>query len=349
MDILHKELQLVEIEYGFFRSRFNQNIFVIDKVNAGKADSLNAGIKRANKELVCTLDADCILHKDALLYMNHVFQDNDVIAAGGVVKVLQMFRLNKKSKLLVKLQTLEFLKGFYVYKASLAFNNALAIISGAFGVFRKKELELVGGFKPGLGEDIDVTLRMQDYAMKNNKKVTYDLNAICYTECPESFKDLTKQRIRWQKAFIDAIIKNRSFLFRSIFTKVLAFHVIIDSLISASLSTTLLVVNVVFSIFLGIGQISKELIFYYVITIVFHILYSFYAVLKERKSYEKSIKKNVLGIILLDIFFFRFITALYYIFGSILYFFNSNDWNKVERTNHDYDISVKEIGEVQCL
>lgn len=345
IDILDEELQLIEIEDGFFQSRFSENIFVIDKANGGKADSLNAGIKKSNKELVCTLDADCILHKDSLSYMNHVFKDNDVIAAGGVVKVLQMFRLNKKLKLLVKLQTLEFLKGFYVYKVSLAFNNALSIISGAFGVFRKEELEIVGSFKSGLGEDIDITLRMQDYAIKNNKKVTYDLNAICYTECPESFKDLTKQRIRWQKAFVDAIIKNRKFLFKSVLTKGLAFHVIIDSMISAGLSTTLLVVNAVFSIFLGLGHMSIELIYYYFITIVFHIIYSFYAVLKERKSYEKSIKKNVLGIILIDILFFRFINALYYIFGSILYFFNSDDWNKVERTNHNYNVLIKEVGE----
>lgn len=345
IDILDEELQLIEIEDGFFRSRSNNNIFVIDKENSGKADSLNAGIQKSNKELVCTLDADCILHQDALSYMNHIFQDDDVIASGGVVKVLQMFRLNKKPKLLVKFQTLEFLKGFYVYKASLAFNNALAIISGAFGVFRREELEIVGGFKSGLGEDIDITLRMQNYAMKNNKKITYDLNAICYTECPESFKDLTKQRIRWQKAFVDAIIKNRKFLFKSVFKKGLSFHVIIDSMISAGLSTTLLVVNAVFSIFLGIGHISRELIYYYVITVVFHVIYSFYAVLRERKSYEKSIKKNVLGIILLDILFFRFINALYYIFGSVLYFFNSDDWNKVERTNHNYNVLIKEVGE----
>lgn len=343
MDILREQLQLIELEGSFFRSKLNENIFVVDKVNSGKADSLNVGIEKSNKELICTLDADCILHKDALSYMNHIFQDNDVIASGGVVKVLQMFRLNDKAKLLVKLQTLEFLKGFYVYKASLAFNNALAIISGAFGVFRKKELQIVGGFKSGLGEDIDVTLRMQDYATKNNKKVTYDLNAICYTECPESFKDLTKQRIRWQKAFIDAIIKNKKFLFKSIFTKGLSFHVIIDSLISAGLSTTLLVINAIFSIFLGMGQISKELVYYYIITIVFHITYSFYAVFKERKSHEKSFKKNVFCIILLDILFFRFINALYYVFGSILYFFNKNDWNKVERTNHNYNVLTNEI------
>lgn len=344
MDILDEALQLIEIEDGFFQSDFKENIFVIDKANGGKADSLNAGIKKSNKELVCTLDADCILHQDALYYMNNVFQDNDVIASGGVVKVLQMFRLNKKPKLLVKLQTLEFLKGFYVYKASLAFNNALAIISGAFGVFRREELEIIGGFNSGLGEDIDVTLRMQDYAIKNNKKVTYDLNAICYTECPESFKDLTKQRIRWQKAFVDAIIKNRKFLFKSVLSRGLSFHIIIDSLISAGLSTTLLVVNAVFSIFLGIEHLSIELIYYYVITIVFHIIYSFYAVLKEKKFYEKSIKTNVLGVILADILFFRFINALYYIFGSILYFFNRDDWNKVERTNHNYNVLIKEGG-----
>ena len=327
-----------EIEDGFFRSGFKQNIYVIDKVNGGKGDSLNAGIEKANKELICTLDADCIIHKDALSYMNYIFQDNDVIASGGVVKILQMFRLNNKSKLLAKLQALEYLKSFYVYKASLAFNNSITIISGAFGVFRKEELEIVGGFKQVLGEDVDLTLRLQEYALKNNKKITCDLNAICYTECPESFKNLTKQRIRWQKAVVGAIIKNRKFLFKSAFKKGLFFHLVIESMINASLSSIVLLANPVFTTTLGRGYTPRSLIYYSIITIVVSVIYSFYAVLRERESCEKSINKNILGVILIDILFFRFVITLYFILGTILYFFNNKDWSKFERTSNNYSI-----------
>lgn len=338
IEILDEELQLEEIEDGFFQSTFNENIYVIDKLNGGKGESLNAGIEKANKELICTLDADCILHKDALSYMNYVFQDDDVIASGGVVKILQMFRLSKKSKLLVKLQALEYLKSFYVYKASLAFNNAIAIISGAFGVFRKEELEIVGGFKQVLGEDVDLTLRLQEYAFKNNKKITCDLNAICYTECPESFKDLTKQRIRWQKAVFGAIIENRKFLFKSAFKKGLFFHLVIESMINASLSSILLLANPLFTITLGIGYTPRSLIYYSIITIVVNVIYSFYAVLKESESCEKSINKNILDVILIDILFFRFAITLYFILGTILYFFNNKEWGKFERTSNNYNV-----------
>jgi len=129
---------------GVYQSNKYPGIYVIDKINGGKADSLNIGFKLANKELILTMDGDCILDENALNVMNQVFTDDSVIAAGGAVHVMQMFKLNKKPSLLILLQSLDFMKGFYIYKASLAYNNALAIISGAFGVFKKDVLYQVG-------------------------------------------------------------------------------------------------------------------------------------------------------------------------------------------------------------
>ena len=155
---------------GIYQSDKYPNIYVIDKTNGGKADSLNVGFKLATKDLILTMDGDCILDENALNVMNHVFMDDSVIAAGGAVHVMQLFKLNKKPSLLILMQSLDFIKGFYIYKASLAYNNALAIISGAFGVFKKDVLYNVGGFRSGLGEDIDITLRFQQYAQANNKE-----------------------------------------------------------------------------------------------------------------------------------------------------------------------------------
>ena len=74
---------------GFYRSNRYRHIYVIDKVNGGKADSLNAGIDHAASDIVITLDADSMLEADSLKYVNQYFHDNDIIALGGTVKIVQ--------------------------------------------------------------------------------------------------------------------------------------------------------------------------------------------------------------------------------------------------------------------
>ncbi len=49
------------------------NIFVVDKVNSGKAASLNAGVSLSSKEIIVTLDGDSVLEKNALRIMNRIF------------------------------------------------------------------------------------------------------------------------------------------------------------------------------------------------------------------------------------------------------------------------------------
>jgi cellulose synthase/poly-beta-1,6-N-acetylglucosamine synthase-like glycosyltransferase len=95
------------------------------------------------------------------------------------------------------------MKGFYIYKISLHKQNATAIISGAFGAFRKDILMQAGGYRKTLGEDIDITLKIQFMIKNTNKKILYMPEALCYTQCPENWKDLFRQRIRWQKGFIN--------------------------------------------------------------------------------------------------------------------------------------------------
>lgn len=67
---------------GIYFSEKYEKIFVIDKVNGGKADSLNAGIDCANTDIVITLDADSMLEINSLKYVNQYFQDDKIIALG---------------------------------------------------------------------------------------------------------------------------------------------------------------------------------------------------------------------------------------------------------------------------
>lgn len=42
------------------------HIILLNKVNGGKADALNAGINYSRYELICCIDADCIIEKQAI-------------------------------------------------------------------------------------------------------------------------------------------------------------------------------------------------------------------------------------------------------------------------------------------
>lgn len=338
---------------GFYKSLTYPNVYVLDKNNGGKADSLNAGIAYSEKELVITLDADSVLSKDALSIVNRAFQDEDVVAAGGMVHILQGrdFTANEKKvslknkKRIVSFQILEYLKGFYILKQSMAEFKALAVISGAFGIFNRQVMHEVGGFRRTIGEDIDITLRFQEYIGKHKeKKMIFIPEAECYTECPENWKDLYKQRIRWQKSFMDSLIQFKGSLIRTIFKRSVSFFFLIDSFLVAILSSVLAVTSTVALIILPDGFKDPITLSLITMSFTYNIVLSVSAMLIAKKygNIISDSKWYLAMLVLIDVFFYRFITLYYLLYGSVSYFWNKHSWNKVERTGTSYDINVAE-------
>ncbi|GGC78359.1 glycosyl transferase family 2 [Thalassobacillus devorans] len=331
-----------------YQSQLYPNIYVIDKVNGGKADALNAGIEYSQKDLVVTLDADTILTENALAAVNKAFKDKGVVAAGGMVHVLQtktdnpLKRLSlKNANMLVRVQVLDFMKAFYISKLSLVRFKALAVISGAFGVFRKDILFKVGGYRNSIGEDIDITLRIQRFiAKKKQLKITFIADAIGYTELPETWKDLTKQRLRWQKAYVDCVIHFWAFFLKTLFTKPVSFFYIFETFligtIAAYFMTGLVTYNLITS---SENSILAYMFFYLFFLFLFGVLYDLVA-LRMNKHYGFRFQKGdgfrILGTILFDIIVYRFVAVYYVMYGSISYFFNKK-WNKVSRTGRKYN------------
>lgn len=359
MDYLKKALQLKpcsrkmegKLPYeritGLFESELHPNFYVINKLNGGKADALNAGIDFSSKELVVTLDADTILADRALSAVNDTFKDENVIAAGGMVHVLQARSADSRKRLsfrfanmLIRVQVLDFLKAFYISKLSLVRFRALAVISGAFGIFRKQALLDAGGYRKSIGEDIDITLRIHRLIEKQkNLKIVFISDAVGYTELPETLKDLTKQRLRWQKAYIDCFIHFRSFFARTLFTKPVSFFYIFESFfvgtLAAYIMTGLVVVNILDD---PQNTYLNYLFFYMFWAFMLGLLYDLVAIRQGKRygfTFSKKDTYRVFTAILFDIFIFRFVTMYFVMYGSIAYFFNRK-WNKVSRTGRNY-------------
>ena len=337
---------------GIYRSRRHKNFFVIDKQNGGKSSALNAGICFAHHDLIVTLDADSVLERTALSRMSGAMSDKDVVAVGGSIHIMQGYdqgylkgRFEKKRGVLVTMQILEYLKGFYIYKLSLAKQNATAIISGAFGVFTKDILLRAGGFRKTLGEDIDITLNIQQMIHKTHKKLLYLPDALCYTQCPESWRDLTRQRIRWQKGFVNCAGYYRRFLLKTMFTKSLSFHFFIEALLVGICSCTFTVFTYAFVAVLAFGNAQTAVVFgiYYGFGLVFTVLYALSAIFISIKHnrYPKAILKKAVPAILLDILFYRFFNLAMYIGGTVSYFWKRggrHDWNKVARSKRAFNV-----------
>ncbi|MGN1402500.1 MAG: glycosyltransferase [Bacillus sp. (in: firmicutes)] len=348
----HKEIKET------YRSAKYPNIFVIDKENGGKADSLNAGIEYAAYETIITLDADSSLAVDSLKEINNAFQDPDVIAAGGMVHIGQTFHgdyTNPQPKFsvsnLIKFQFMQYLANFYLYKITQTKFKALAIISGAFGVFKRDVLFEVGGYRITVGEDMDITMRIQKLIKteKRNKKILFIPEAVCYTEAPERFRDLFKQRIRWQKAFIDCII----IYGRSLFTKFgwgVSLFLVVDALMLGTLTAfpTLFIPFVI--LLSGQGILLALMLFGFSFSLgVFQSVVSLIITKRLGNRFNKADLVRLGFFIPFEIVTYRFLGVIFNTFGTVAYFINKNSWNKVQRVgkqHQTYKGKLEETGKV---
>ena len=67
---------------------FDDRLLVIDKLNGGKADAINAGLRFARYPLFCTMDADTIVDADAFARLVRPFQAHpETVACGGIVRI----------------------------------------------------------------------------------------------------------------------------------------------------------------------------------------------------------------------------------------------------------------------
>ena len=124
--------------------------------------------------------------------------------------------MNIPKKKIAVFQIIEYLRAFLTGRTSLSRLDAILIISGAFGAFNKKAVIDCGGYKVNIiGEDMDIIVRLHKTMkdQKKNYKIQFLAEPICWTQAPETFKDLRTQRRRWQIGLFDTLLNYRSMLF----------------------------------------------------------------------------------------------------------------------------------------
>jgi poly-beta-1,6-N-acetyl-D-glucosamine synthase len=175
------------------------------KQNGGKGSALNTAIELSTGEILMSIDADCVVMPDTIKNFVWYFTDPKVYAAVGNVKV------GDTKNILGVIQYLEFLFSFYFKKAD-SLMNAIYIIGGAAGAFRREVFDIIGNYSTkNITEDIDLSVRIQDAGLK----IVYASDALVYTEGASEIKGLMKQRLRWKRGRFETFIDNRHMFFSS--------------------------------------------------------------------------------------------------------------------------------------
>lgn len=205
------------------RSRTCPNVWVLDKENGGKADALNAGINFSRYPLYCGIDADTMLEKDALTRVVRPYMDHyqEVVASGGIVCVANGCRIANgvveevglAATWLPNFQVVEYLRAFLCGRVAWSAWNALLIISGAFGVFKKQPVMDSGGYSTDtVAEDMELVVRLHRNLRKQGRvyRIAFVPDPACWTEVPRRWHMLARQRNRWQRGLTQALYRHRS-------------------------------------------------------------------------------------------------------------------------------------------
>ena len=171
----------------------DHNITVIDKVQGGKPDALNAGINVSRYPLFCSIDADSVIEDNALLRVVKPFMEHpdETIAAGGIVRIVngcqvregRVVQIELPDKPLPVFQVIEYLRAFLSGRVGWSALKSLLIISGAFGVYRKKEVIEVGGYSLDTDtEDLDLVVRLHRHMREHKRKyrVVFVPDPVCW-------------------------------------------------------------------------------------------------------------------------------------------------------------------------
>lgn len=168
-----------------------------------KAPGLNQALKIAKGSLFVCVDADSSVAEDAL---KKIVPQFDNISVGAAISAIMV---NNPQNLYEQVQHYEYLMSI-LYRKLMANINTLAMTPGVLSIYRTGLLRKIKGFdETNITEDFEIALRIKEAGY------SIELEPSChtYTNVPNNFKELWRQRIRWFRGFIFNTIKYKHMVF----------------------------------------------------------------------------------------------------------------------------------------
>ena len=335
---------------GIYASPRSDRLFVVDKSNGGKADAQNAGINVSRAPIFCVIDGDSILEPDALLRAVQPFIEDPerTIAVGGTIRIannstiesgrVKTVRLPKK--ILPLFQVVEYLRAFLMARLAWSRVRTLMLVSGAFGVFRRREAVAVGGFTKGsMGEDLDFVIKLHRYMLDKKKeyRIEFIPEPVCWTEAPETVAVLARQRSRWQRGALEVFFRHRDMLFNPRYGRVgfLGFgHMLVVDILGPVMEV---LGYILMPLFWLVGVLSTEhLLAYTALVFVYGVFVSVASLVLEELELKRFPRPRDLAILTLaaiaENFGYRQINNFWRVKGYWQYLRADNNWGEMTRT-----------------
>ena len=181
----------------------NPRVKLMTLVNGGKASALNRALAVASGDVIVALDADTQFETTTITRLVRWFAQSRIGAVAGNAKV------GNRVNLVTKWQAVEYVTAQNIERRALTRFDAIMVVPGAVGAWRRAALETVGGFpEDTMAEDQDLTIAIQ----RAGWSVAYDEDAVAWTEAPETLRALGKQRFRWAFGTLQCLWKHRAIL-----------------------------------------------------------------------------------------------------------------------------------------
>lgn len=181
------------------KEKYGDRLTIVQQENAGSAAARNTALEHGTHELVVSMDTDTVLKENALYEAGASFarSSDDVVAVGTNIGVL-----NPDATIWTKMQVYNYLLAMEIARMFQSQLGFVLVLSGGCGVFKREVLEEIGGWNTSqlLADDTDLTVRVHEHGT-----VDYNPNIHAYTEVPESFRALWKQRLRWRQHGVTAM------------------------------------------------------------------------------------------------------------------------------------------------
>jgi hyaluronan synthase len=168
--------------------------------NKGKRHAQAWAFKRAEGEIIVTVDSDAYIYPNAIRELIAPFQDERVKGTTGHVSAR-----NKDENLFTKLIDMRYDNAFRVERSAQSVTGNILVCSGCFSAYRKEvimkniehyETQTFLGEPVQFGDDRCLT----NYAILEGKTI-YQSTAHCATDVPSTLRKFIKQQIRWNKSF----------------------------------------------------------------------------------------------------------------------------------------------------
>ncbi|MCQ2378228.1 MAG: glycosyltransferase [Victivallaceae bacterium] len=171
--------------------------------NGGKKAALYLGFKRAEGEIVITLDSDSFIEKDALRNLVAPFSDASVGAVAGNIRIL-----NREESFYLKMLDVSFSFTFdFMRCAQSRFGGTVLCTPGALSAYRRSSLlpvidewlhQTFMGAPSTIGED----RALSSLLLCKGYRVKFQQNAVARTRIPTTYVRICRMYLRWIRSDI---------------------------------------------------------------------------------------------------------------------------------------------------